>query len=186
MRTARRLGHIEEYYFSRKLKEVSDLITKGNPIINLGIGSPDIIPPKSTTESLVEALESPTAHKYQSYKGIESLRLAIKSFYLNNYNVELNHNEEILPLIGSKEGIMHISLAFLDVGDEVLIPNPGYPTYTSVSKIVGAKPIYYELSESNSWLPNLEKLKNEFIKSQNYVGKLSKHAYWIKLFIILF
>ena len=159
MRTARRLGHIEEYYFSRKLKEVGDLITKGNPIINLGIGSPDIIPPKSTTDSLVEALESPTAHKYQSYKGIESLRLAIKSFYLNNYNVELNHNEEILPLIGSKEGIMHISLAFLDVGDEVLIPNPGYPTYTSVSKIVGAKPKYYELSESNSWLPNLEKLK---------------------------
>ena len=159
MKTAKRLGHIEEYYFSRKLKEIGDLVTKGNPIINLGIGSPDIIPPKSTTDSLVQALESPIAHKYQSYKGIESLRLAIKSFYLNNYNVELNHNEEILPLIGSKEGIMHISLAFLDEGDEVLIPNPGYPTYTSVSKIVGAKPKYYELSESNSWLPNLEKLK---------------------------
>lgn len=159
MRTAKRLDHIEEYYFSKKLKEVGHLISKGKPIINLGIGSPDIIPPKSTIDSLIEALNSPLAHKYQSYKGLESLRVAIKNFYIKNYKVELNHDEEILPLIGSKEGIMHISLTFLDEGDEVLIPNPGYPTYSSVTKIVGAKPIYYDLNESNSWLPNIQELE---------------------------
>jgi len=159
MKTAKRLEHIEEYYFSRKLKEVSHLISQGKPIINLGIGSPDLMPPKSTVNNLIEALKSPTAHKYQSYNGIESLRLAIKSFYFNNYNVDLNHEYEILPLIGSKEGIMHISLAFLDEGDEVLIPNPGYPTYSSVTKIVGAKPIFYDLKELNSWLPNIKDLE---------------------------
>ena len=159
MKTAKRLEHIEEYYFSRKLKEVSHLISQGKPIINLGIGSPDLMPPKSTVNNLIEALKSPTAHKYQSYNGIESLRLAIKSFYFNNYNVDLNHEYEILPLIGSKEGIMHISLAFLDEGDEVLIPNPGYPTYSSITKIVGAKPIFYDLKELNSWLPNIKDLE---------------------------
>ena len=159
MNTAKRLEHIEEYYFSRKLKEVSHLISQGKPIINLGIGSPDLTPPKSTVNSLIEALKSPLAHKYQSYNGIDLLRRAIKSFYFNNYNVDLNHEHEILPLIGSKEGIMHISLAFLDEADEVLIPNPGYPTYSSVTKIVGAKPIFYDLKESNSWLPNIKDLE---------------------------
>ena len=159
MNTARRLEYIEEYYFSRKLKEVGHLISHGKPIINLGIGSPDLMPPKSTIDSLIEALKSPLAHKYQSYNGINSLRQAIKSFYFNNYNVDLNHEHEILPLIGSKEGIMHISLAFLDEGDEVLIPNPGYPTYSSVTKIVGAKPVFYDLKESNSWLPNIKNLE---------------------------
>ena len=161
MNTAKRLDHIEEYYFSRKLKEVSHLISQGKPIINLGIGSPDLTPPKSTVNSLIEALKSPSAHKYQSYNGIDSLRHAIKSFYFNNYNVDLNHEYEILPLIGSKEGIMHISLAFLDEADEVLIPNPGYPTYSSVTKIVGAKPIFYDLNESNSWLPNIKDLEKK-------------------------
>ena len=159
MNTAKRLDHIEEYYFSRKLKEVRYLISQEKPIINLGIGSPDLTPPKSTVNNLIEALKYPTAHKYQSYNGIESLRRAIKSFYFNNYNVDLNHEHEILPLIGSKEGIMHISLAFLDEADEVLIPNPGYPTYSSVTKIVGAKPIFYDLKESNSWLPNIKDLE---------------------------
>ena len=134
MNTAKRLEHIEEYYFSRKLKEVGHLISQGRPIINLGIGSPDLMPPKSTLDSLIEALKSPLAHKYQSYKGIDLLRLAIKNFYFKNYKVDLDHEHEILPLIGSKEGIMHISLAFLNEGDEVLIPNPGYPTYLSVTK----------------------------------------------------
>ena len=159
MNTAKRLDHIEEYYFSRKLKEVRYLISQEKPIINLGIGSPDLTPPKSTVNNLIEALKYPTAHKYQSYNGIDSLRRAIKSFYFNNYNVDLNHEHEILPLIGSKEGIMHISLAFLDEADEVLIPNPGYPTYSSVTKIVGAKPIFYDLKESNSWLPNIKDLE---------------------------
>ena len=159
MNTAKRLDHIQEYYFSRKLKEVRYLISQEKPIINLGIGSPDLTPPKSTVNNLIEALKYPTAHKYQSYNGIDSLRRAIKSFYFNNYNVDLNHEHEILPLIGSKEGIMHISLAFLDEADEVLIPNPGYPTYSSVTKIVGAKPIFYDLKESNSWLPNIKDLE---------------------------
>ena len=159
MKTAKRLEHIDEYYFSRKLKEVGELISKGKPIINLGIGSPDLMPPKSSIDNLIKALQSPIANKYQGYKGIEPLRKAIKDFYLKNYNVNLNHDEEILPLIGSKEGIMHISLAFLDEGDGVLIPNPGYPTYLSVCKIVGAKPIFYDLTESNSWFPDLKKIK---------------------------
>jgi len=159
MNTAKRLEHIEEYYFSKKLKEVGYLISKGKPIINLGIGSPDLMPPKSSIDSMIKALQSSVANKYQAYNGIEPLREAIKDFYLKNYNVSLNHKEEILPLIGSKEGIMHISLAFLDEGDEVLIPNPGYPTYSSVTKIVGAKPIFYDLTESNSWLPNIKDLE---------------------------
>ena len=187
MNTAKRLEHIEEYYFSRKLKEVSHLISQGKPIINLGIGSPDLIPPSSTVNSLIEALKSPTAHKYQSYNGIDSLRRAIKSFYFNNYNVDLNHEFEILPLIGSKEGIMHISLAFLDEADEVLIPNPGYPTYSSVTKIVGAKPIFYDLKESNSWLPNikdLEKMNLSKVKIMwvNYPNMPTGRTASIKLF----
>ena len=158
MKTAKRLEHIQEYYFSRKLKEINSLISAGKPVINLGIGSPDIMPPNSVVEKLKKSLESSVAHKYQGYKGIEPLRNAIKDFYLNNYNVNLNPNNQILPLIGSKEGIMHISLAFLDEGDEVLIPNPGYPTYSAVTKIVGAKPIYYNLKESKSWLPDINEL----------------------------
>ena len=158
MKTAKRLEHIQEYYFSRKLKEINSLISAGKPVINLGIGSPDIMPPSSVVEKLKKSLESSVAHKYQGYKGIEPLRNAIKDFYLNNYNVNLNPNNQILPLIGSKEGIMHISLAFLDEGDEVLIPNPGYPTYSAVTKIVGAKPIYYNLKESKSWLPDINEL----------------------------
>ena len=158
MKTAKRLEHIQEYYFSRKLKEINSLISAGKPVINLGIGSPDIMPPSSVVEKLKKSLESSVAHKYQGYKGIEPLRNAIKDFYLNNYNVNLNPNNQILPLIGSKEGIMHISFAFLDEGDEVLIPNPGYPTYSAVTKIVGAKPIYYNLKESKSWLPDINEL----------------------------
>ena len=158
MKTAKRLEHIEEYYFSKKLKEVNSLILDGKPIINLGIGSPDLMPSKSVIDQLINSSTIATAHKYQSYKGIDPLRKAIKDFYLNNYGVKVDSNEEILPLIGSKEGIMHISLAFLDLGDEVLIPNPGYPTYSSVTKILGANPIYYDLKEENSWLPDIEKL----------------------------
>ena len=113
MKTAKRLEHIQEYYFSRKLKELNSLISAGNPIINLGIGSPDIMPPSSVVKKLKKSLDSPVAHKYQGYKGIEPFRIAIKDFYQNNYNVKLDPNNQILPLIGSKEGIMHISLAFL-------------------------------------------------------------------------
>lgn len=158
IKVAERLNHIEEYYFSKKLREVKKLEMEGKPIINMGIGSPDILPPKKISESLEKSLNHKNAHRYQSYKGTDLLRKSIKNFYKSNYNVELNSDNNILPLLGSKEGIMHISLAFLNPGDEVLIPDPGYPTYTSVTNIVGAKPIYFDLSEENSWLPDIDKL----------------------------
>jgi LL-diaminopimelate aminotransferase len=158
IKVAERLNHIEEYYFSKKLREVKKLKMDGKPIINMGVGSPDILPPKKISESLEKSLNHKNAHRYQSYKGTDLLRESIKNFYKSNYNVELNSDNNILPLLGSKEGIMHISLAFLDPGDEVLIPDPGYPTYTSVTNIVGAKPIYFDLSEENSWLPDIDKL----------------------------
>jgi len=158
IKVAERLNHIEEYYFSKKLREVKKLEMDGKPIINMGIGSPDILPPKKISESLEKSLKHKNAHRYQSYKGTDLLRESIKNFYKSNYNVELNSDNNILPLLGSKEGIMHISLAFLNPGDEVLIPDPGYPTYTSVTNIVGAKPIYFDLSEENSWLPDIDKL----------------------------
>ena len=158
IRVADRLNHIEEYYFSKKLREVKKLELDGRPIINMGIGSPDISPPKKIIKSLEKSLYKKNAHRYQSYKGTDLLRNSIKSFYKKNYNVKLNSEKNILPLLGSKEGIMHISLAFLNSGDEVLIPDPGYPTYTSVTNIVGAKPVYYDLIQENSWLPDINKL----------------------------
>ena len=158
IKVAERLNHIEEYYFSKKLREVKKLEMDGKPIINMGIGSPDILPPKKISESLEKSLNHKNAHRYQSYKGTDLLRESIKNFYKSNYNVELNSDNNILPLLGSKEGIMHISLAFLNPGDEVLIPDPGYPTYTSVTNIVGAKPIYFDLCKENSWLPDIDKL----------------------------
>jgi len=158
IRVADRLNHIEEYYFSKKLREVKKLELDGRPIINMGIGSPDISPPKKIIKSLEKSLYQKNAHRYQSYKGTNLLRNSIKSFYKKNYNVILNSEKNILPLLGSKEGIMHISLAFLNPGDEVLIPDPGYPTYTSVTNIVGAKPVYYDLIQENFWLPDINKL----------------------------
>ena len=160
---AKRLDQVEEYYFSRKLKEVSILKAHGKPIINLGIGSPDLAPSQKVIEVLKSSLHDDIAHKYQSYQGLPELREAMASFYKDKFGVPLSAMTEILPLMGSKEGIMHISMAFLNEGDEVLIPNPGYPTYASVTKLLNAKPIYYELSENNDWLPNLyalEKKKN--------------------------
>jgi LL-diaminopimelate aminotransferase len=159
MKTARRLDIIEEYYFSSKLREVRQLALEGKPIINMGIGSPDLRPSQSVIDAVKLALEDENAHQYQSYQGLPELRKSMADFYLNNYEVALNPNTEILPLMGSKEGIMHISLAFLNEGDEVLIPNPGYPTYTSVTNLVGALPVYYDLKESTDWEPDFEALE---------------------------
>ena len=156
---ADRLKHVEEYYFSRKLKEVAFLKSQGKPIINLGIGSPDLEPPFKAVMALGDSLNDETAHKYQSYQGIPEFREAVASFYKTHYNVNLSAKTEVLPLIGSKEGIMHISMAFLNAGDEVLIPNPGYPTYASVTKLLDAKPIYYDLTEDNNWEPNFVALE---------------------------
>lgn len=155
---AQRLHTVEEYYFSRKLKEVRTLLSNGKPVINLGIGSPDLPPPPRVVEALNTSLSDVTAHKYQSYQGLPELRIAISDFYKNNYGVELNSESEILPLMGSKEGIMHISMAYLNEGDAVLIPNPGYPTYSSVTKLLGATPIFYDLKHESQWQPNLDKL----------------------------
>lgn len=155
---ANRLEHVQEYYFSTKLQEVRALAASGKDIINLGIGSPDLPPPPQVIEGLNYALTHPVAHQYQPYKGTADFRNAIKEFYLNHYRVELNAETQILPLMGSKEGITHISMAFLNEGDEVLIPNPGYPTYTAVTKMVGANAVYYELKEEDNWCPDLEEI----------------------------
>ncbi|PRZ26579.1 pyridoxal phosphate-dependent aminotransferase [Flavobacterium granuli] len=157
--TAKRLDIIEEYYFSSKLREVRQLAAEGKPIINMGIGSPDLSPSQSVVDAIQEAMQDVNAHQYQSYQGLPELRKSMADFYQNNFNVELNPNTEILPLMGSKEGIMHISLAFLNEGDHVLIPNPGYPTYTSVTNLVGAVPVYYDLTEANNWEPDFEALE---------------------------
>jgi aspartate/methionine/tyrosine aminotransferase len=151
---ANRLKAVEEYYFSKKLREVALLKSQGKPIINLGIGSPDLDPPFKATMMLQDSLVDEGAHKYQSYQGIPELREGISNFYKKQYKVNLSYQTEILPLLGSKEGIMHISMAFLNRGDEVLIPNPGYPTYSAVTKLLEAKPVYYDLLENNHWLPD--------------------------------
>lgn len=160
MITADRLQTVEEYYFSKKLKQVNGLKTAGNPIINLGIGSPDLAPPKAAINAIIDSLSDSTAHKYQSYQGLPELRLAISNFYKVHYNVLVNPENQVLPLIGSKEGIMHISMAYLNEGDAVLIPNPGYPTYTSVTKLVGASPVFYDLKSNSNWQPDLVTLKS--------------------------
>ncbi len=155
---ANRLQQVKEYYFSTKLREVRQLKAEGKPIINIGIGSPDLDPPIAVSRAMQQAIEQNHIHGYQSYQGLPELRNAIADFYHKHYNVRVNSENEILPLMGSKEGIMHISMAFLNAGDEVLIPNPGYPTYTSVTNLVEAIPVYYDLSEDNNWFPDLDAL----------------------------
>lgn len=159
--TANRLNTVEEYYFSKKLKQVNQLISDGKPIINMGIGSPDLLPHKSVLEAIQQAVLEPNANMYQSYQGLPDLRKGFCNYYKSNFNVDIDFTNEILPLIGSKEGIMHIAMAFLNEGDEVLIPNPGYPTYQSVSNLVGAKTVLYDLDETNNWYPNLDALEKQ-------------------------
>jgi len=156
---ANRLQTVEEYYFSKKLREVNLLKAQGKPIINLGIGSPDLEPPSRVVEAMTESLQDAVAHKYQSYQGLPELREAMAGFYKEHFGVSLSPLTEVLPLMGSKEGIMHISMAFLNEGDEVLIPNPGYPTYASVTKLLGAKPVFYDLVAENDWCPDLAALE---------------------------
>ena len=156
-----RLNSVEEYYFSKKLREVSNMIQSGESVINMAIGSPDLFPSVKVVDEIKNSLSDSFAHKYQSYQGLPELRDAIAKFYNKFFGVELNPSNEVLPLMGSKEGIMHISLAFLNPGDEVLIPNPGYPTYLSVTKLVEASPVFYNLSEENGWFPNLSELENK-------------------------
>ncbi len=158
---SKRIVEVEEYYFSKKLAEVKSLDTPEKRIINLGIGSPDLAPAENTVEALVASSRNPANHGYQSYKGIPALRSAIASFSKRIYNLSLDPEKMILPLMGSKEGIMHISLAFVNEGDEVMVPNPGYPTYSSVAKIAGARLMTYDMKEELDWFPDIESLRKK-------------------------
>lgn len=155
---AKRLQHTEEYYFSKKLREIEALNRSGEHVINLGIGSPDLPPHPEVIETLTSYATQATTHAYQSYRGIPALRRAIAHWYKHHYGVDLDEDTEILPLIGSKEGIVHVCMTYLEAGDEALIPNPGYPAYASAVRLSGAKGVPYTLSPENNWLPDLEAL----------------------------
>lgn len=157
---ATRLTNVQEYYFSRKLKEVARLNAEGRDIISLAIGSPDMPPSQHTVECLCEVASQPEAHGYQPTMGTPELRQAMADFYARWYGVDVDAQTEVLPLIGSKEGILHVTLAFVNPGEEVLVPNPGYPTYTSLSKILGAKVVSYSLREDNAWQPDFDELES--------------------------
>ena len=159
VKPADRLATVNEYYFSRKGKEVARLNAEGKDIISLAIGSPDMPPSKQTIDTLCQVAQQPEAHGYQPTMGIAELRQAMAQFYKKWYGVEIDAKSEVQPLIGSKEGILHVTLAFVNPGEEVLVPNPGYPTYTSLSKILGAKVVNYNLKAENGWQPDFEELK---------------------------
>ena len=174
---ALRTGSVEEYYFSKKLKEVAEMNAVGKDVINLGIGSPDMPPSKDSIETFCHEIQKDDVHGYQSYIGIPALRTAFAEWYGKWYGVKLNPNTEIQPMIGSKEGIMHISMAFLNPGDGVLVPNPGYPTYTSVSKLVGADLISYPLDEKNGWYPDFNELEH-MVEERHKAGKQAVKLMW--------
>ena len=155
---ANRLKQVEDYYFVKKLEEIKKLTDSGKDIISFGIGSPDMAPSQNTVQALIESARNSKSHGYQPYRGLPELRKGIADFYQDTYKVTLNPANQILPLLGSKEGILHISMAFLNPGDKVLVPDPGYPTYTSVSNLVSAEIVTYDLTEDTGWYPDLEKL----------------------------
>ena len=159
IKPADRLANVSEYYFSRKLKEVAKMNAEGKDIISLAIGSPDMPPSEETIKVLCEEAQKPNAHGYMPTVGIPELRQAMADWYKRWYNVDLDPNTEIQPLIGSKEGILHVTLAFVNPGDQVLIPNPGYPTYAAVNKILGSDIVYYDLLENNHWQPDFDALE---------------------------
>ncbi|MBO9633818.1 MAG: aminotransferase class I/II-fold pyridoxal phosphate-dependent enzyme [Chitinophagaceae bacterium] len=178
MTTSKRLEGIGEYYFSQKLREIDGLNQQGKQIINLGIGSPDLPPHPEVIKTLQEESAKPNVHAYQSYKGSPVLRKAVADWYAKWYKVELNPDTEILPLIGSKEGIMHICMTYLNDGDMALIPNPGYPTYSSAVKLAGGTIVPYELTEENEWFPNLEELSKQ-VTARNQEGKGTVKLMWV-------
>jgi LL-diaminopimelate aminotransferase len=158
---AKRVSQVQEYYFSLKLKEIAKMIQEGKPVINLGIGNPDQPPAQEVLQTLNQSALRPDTHGYQGYVGIPELREGFADWYQKSYHVKLDADTEILPLMGSKEGIMHISMAFLNPGDEVLVPNPGYPTYSAVSQLVGAVERTYNLLEEKNWQPDLNELEKQ-------------------------
>jgi aspartate/methionine/tyrosine aminotransferase len=172
MKTSKRLEGIGEYYFSQKLREIEGLNKQGKNIINLGIGSPDLPPHPDVIRVLQEESAKPNVHAYQSYKGSPLLRNAIAAWYQQWYEVELNPESEILPLIGSKEGIMHICMTYLDEGDIALLPNPGYPTYRSAVKLAGGACVEYDLKKENNWYPDFEELERTMVAARRGAVKL--------------
>jgi LL-diaminopimelate aminotransferase len=185
IKTANRIANVEEYYFSRKLAEVRSLDTPDLRVINLGIGSPDQAPSQNAIEALITSAKNPSNHGYQNYKGIPQFRKAIADFYQTVYKTKIDPESMILPLMGSKEGIMHISMAFVNEGEEVLIPNPGYPTYSSVANLVGAKLRTYELKEDLNWGIDIESLKKSDLSKVKLMwvnfphmptGRVASHA----------
>ncbi len=156
---AERLGGVKAYYFVQKLEQIREMVADGKDVISFGIGSPDLAPSEATINTLHLTAQGANNHGYQPYKGIPELRKAMADFYKNTFNVELAPNTEILPLMGSKEGILHITLAYVNPGEKVLVPNPGYPTYTSLSKLLGADVVNYDLKEENNWYPDFEQLE---------------------------
>ena len=159
IKPAERVNTVQEYYFSRKLKEVARLNAEGQDIISLAIGSPDMPPSEQTVEKLCEVARRPDAHGYQPTAGLPELRKAMAGFYQRTYGVEVDPATELQPIIGSKEGIMYVTLAFCNPGDEVLVPDPGYPTYTAINKLFGTKIVNYNLREDNGWQPDFEELE---------------------------
>lgn len=162
---ADRLKPISEFFFSRKLREVAKLNAEGRDIINLGPGGPDLAPSKETIQALTASASFETNHRYQPYTGVEVLRKAIAEWYDRTYDVKLDHANQVLPLLGSKEGVLYVSLAFLNPGDKVLIPDPGYGTYSTIAKLLGAEPVYYNLNEETNWLPDLERLADSDLRN---------------------
>jgi LL-diaminopimelate aminotransferase len=160
---AKKLENINEYYFSMKLKQIAEMRAAGKSVINLGIGNPDQPPSSESILALKTSVDNAKNHGYQSYVGVPALRQAMSDFYAKTYGVTLNTNDEILPLLGSKEGISHISHAFLNPNDKVLVPNPGYPTYVSATYLAGATPVFYDLDETNGWLPNFGNISDEIL-----------------------
>lgn len=172
---ANRISNINEYYFSKKLQEIREIEASGQPIINLGIGSPDLSPSDASVNALMRSALEPANHAYQSYKGVAEFRAAISAWYNRMYAVEINPNTEVLPLLGSKEGIFHITMAFVNPGDDVLIANPAYPTYESVSKIAGANVIHYDLKAENDWNIDIEQLKSMDLSNVKIMWMNSLH-----------
>ncbi len=159
--SANRTKQVREYYFSGKLSQIKEMIAAGIDVINMGIGNPDIRPPAEVIEALTSSCNTAEAHGYQPYRGIDELRSAISGWYFQHYNVKTDPASQVLPLIGSKEGIMHISMAYLNSGDAVLVPDTGYPAYAAAAGICGARCIYYDLNDENNWMPDLERLESK-------------------------
>ncbi len=153
---ADRLNKVQEYYFSQKLEQIQKMKAQGIDVINLGIGSPDLVPPPLALQETIQAIQDPSKHSYASYRSSLELREAIRTWYRSTFRIELNPQTEVLPLLGSKEGVLYLSMALLNPGDAVLVPNPGYPAYASVADLLGVRILYYDLTEETGWLPNLD------------------------------